>query len=121
MDESQKNQPQEKPQNRVKKSLDEILAKEKKELDELKNKIQKKESRYNQRLRKERNGQLIALGVLVEMLYKVADSAARSKWLKQAGTVLKDRNLERVVAAFTRLDKEAPPSGQASPQPDGQD
>ena len=121
MDESQNGQPKKK---RVSKSTEEILEKEKKEVAELKAKYQKKEAQYNQRLRKERNGQLVALGVLAEMIYKAGGQGA--EMLKEAAQAnLKDRNLARVLAAFSRIEKEARPApepdGQADPQGDAQD
>lgn len=110
MDNSQNGQPQKK---RASKSTEEILEKEKKEVAELKARLQKKEARLNQRLRKERNGQLVALGVLAEIIYKAGGQGA--KLLKESAQAsLKDRNLERVGAAFARLDKEVKPDGQAA-------
>lgn len=120
MDDFQNKQTPENPKKRISKSPEEIRAKEKKELDELKAKLQKKEALYNQRLRKERNGQLVALGVLAEIIYKAGGQGA--KVLKEAAQAnLKDRNLERVLAAFSRLDGAAKPDGQAAPQGDVQD
>ena len=48
-----------------------------KKIAQLKAQLQKEEARLNQDKRKERNGQLIALGVLVEEMYK-------SGWSKKA-------------------------------------
>jgi hypothetical protein len=58
---------------------------------------------FNQSQRKERNGQLIALGVLVEEMFKSGDDTARQKWTDGAKKYLKDRNLSRAMAAFSRL------------------
>jgi hypothetical protein len=70
---------------------------------QLKAKLQKEEARLSQDKRKERNGQLVAFGVLVEELFKAGDEAARQKWIDGAKKHLKDRNLERVLAGFQRL------------------
>lgn len=70
---------------------------------QLKAQLQKEEARLNQDKRKERNGQLIALGVLVEEMYKSGDETARQKWLDGAKKHLKDRNLTRALAGFERL------------------
>lgn len=106
MDESQNKQPQENQKKAAKKSAESYLEKQKKELSELRSKLQKKEALYNKMLRKERDGQLVALGVLAEMIYKAGGQGA--KVLKEAAQAnLKDRNLERVTAAFARLDGEA--------------
>jgi len=83
-----------------------ILTTEEKRLQkiaQLKARLQKEEARLNQDKRKERNGQLIALGVLVEEMYKAEDESSRIKWTDGAKKHLKDRNLERVLAAFSRL------------------
>lgn len=70
---------------------------------QLKAKLQKEEARFNQEKRKERNGQLVAFGVLVEELFKTGDEASRQKWIDGAKKHLKDRNLDRVLAGFERL------------------
>ena len=115
MDESQDKQPQENQKKTARKSAESSIEKQKKELAELRSKLQKKEALYHKRLRKERDGQLIALGVLAEMIYKAGGQGA--KVLKEAAQAnLKDRNLERVTAAFARLDGEARPDSQAAPQ-----
>ena len=48
-----------------------------KRIEKLKAKLQKEEALANAAKRKERNGQLIAWGVLIEEMYKAADEQAR--------------------------------------------
>lgn len=74
-----------------------------KKIAQLKAQLQKEEARLNQDKRKERNGQLIALGVLVEEMYKSGDETARQKWIDGVKKHLKDRNLTRALAGFERL------------------
>lgn len=70
---------------------------------QLKARLQKEEARLNQDKRKERNGQLVACGVLVEEMFKAGDEIARQKWIDGAKKHLKDRNLDRALACFERL------------------
>lgn len=77
-----------------------------KRIAQLKAKIQKEEALFNHSLRKKRNGQLVVLGVLVEELYKSSDEAGRNQWREKAKERLKERNLDRALAAFSRLDGE---------------
>lgn len=77
----------------------------------LKAQLQKEEYRLKEDSRKERNGQLVALGVLVEQMFKVGDNASRQKWEEGAKKHLEGRNLERVLAAFERLEKESKKHG----------
>jgi hypothetical protein len=84
-----------------------ILTTEDKRLQkiaQLKARLQKEEARLNQDKRKERDGQLIAFGVLVEELFKAGDPVARQKWQDGAKKHLNDRNLKRALAGFSRLD-----------------
>lgn len=77
-----------------------------KRIAKLKAKIQKEEALLNHSRRKKRDGQLVALGVLVEDIYKSSDAAGRNQWREKAKERLKERNLDRVLAAFSRLDGE---------------
>jgi len=74
-----------------------------KKIAELKARLQKEEARLSQDKRKERTGQLVAFGVLVEELFKAGDEAARQKWIDGAKKHLADRNLTRVISGFSRL------------------
>lgn len=55
--------------------------------------------------RKERNGQLIAGGVLIEQFYKTA-TPEQLEPLKNVAKLLDERNRQRTVAMFARLDAE---------------
>ena len=70
---------------------------------QLRAKLQKEEALLNKSRREERNGQLVALGVLVEEMYKSGDESTRQKWEDNAKKHLVDRNLKRVFDAFERL------------------
>ena len=70
---------------------------------QLKAKLQKEEALLSKDKRKERDGQLIAFGVLVEEMFKTAEPENRQKWLDGAKKHLKDRNLTRALAGFERL------------------
>lgn len=85
-----------------------ITTEEKRKLRiaQLKAKLQKEEARLNQEKRKERNGQLIAFGVLVEEIFKLGDEKIIFSLTEAAKTRLKDRNLYRAIAGFERLKEE---------------
>lgn len=81
--------------------------KRKQRIAQLKAKLQKEEARLNQDKRKERNGQLIAFGVLVEEIFKSGNSQLVTMLEDAAKTRLKDRNLNRALAGFERLKSES--------------
>lgn len=54
--------------------------------------------------RKERNGQLIGFGVLMEQLYKSSTPDQRENLRKKAIDLLDDRNKTRALEGFDRLD-----------------
>lgn len=70
---------------------------------QLRAKLQKEEALLNKTKRQKRNGQLVALGVLVEEMYKNGDDNSRQKWEDNAKKYVTDRNLKRVLEAFCRL------------------
>lgn len=74
-------------------------------INNLKARIEKETARLNTKLRKERNGQLVALGILGEMLYIQASGEDRLQLVAKAGKFLSGRNLERVLGAFKRLEQ----------------
>lgn len=74
-----------------------------KRIEKLKAKLQKEEALANAAKRKERNGQLIAWGVLIEEMYKAADEQAKQRWKDGAKKHLSGRNLERALAGFERI------------------
>lgn len=71
-----------------------------KEIAQLKAKLQKKEAQLNSSARKERNGKLIAFGILVEEILKSGDTQTISLLKEKATQHLKDRNLDRVMKRF---------------------
>lgn len=81
----------------VKSSLDLKIERLQRELKEAKA-FKSKEAR------KERNGQLITLGILIEAKYKSLDTVEQNKLKAWASDELSGRNLERAKAVFLRLD-----------------
>lgn len=77
--------------------------KRRKKIAQLRAQLQKEEARLSKDKRKDRNGQLIALGVLVEEIFKTGDEAERQKLIESAKKHLKDRNLMRAFSGFERL------------------
>lgn len=71
-----------------------------KEIAQLKARLQKKEAQLNTSKRKERNGILIAFGILVEEILKSDDTQAISLLKEKASLHLKDRNLDRATQGF---------------------
>lgn len=57
--------------------------------------------------RKERNSQLISFGVLMEQIFKTATPEQRESLKKKAADLLDDRNRDRAMAGFARLDAAA--------------
>lgn len=75
-------------------------------INQLKAKIQKEQARMNTEHRKLRNGQLVALGIFGELVYKEASRDERIKIATNAGKLLSGRNLDRVLGAFKRIEEE---------------
>ena len=75
-------------------------------INQLKAKLQKEQAKLTTIARKERNGQLIALGIFGELVYKEASRDERIKMATNAGKLLSGRNLDRVLGAFKRLEEE---------------
>jgi len=73
-------------------------------------KVQKMEALFNEKKRKERTSQLVAAGVLLEMIYREDTLSERQEWLGVAKINLKNNPsvLKRVIAFFKRLDDEYP-------------
>lgn len=74
-------------------------------IKQLREKLARLENRETAETRKQRNGQLIAGGVYVEMSYKKAESDARKKIREKVLAVLDGRNAERASAMFKRIDE----------------
>jgi uncharacterized alkaline shock family protein YloU len=75
---------------------------------QLKEKLSRLSNQETANIRKQRNGQLIAAGVYIEMSYKKADIDARKKIQEKVLNILEGRNAERASAMFKRLDNENP-------------
>lgn len=91
--------------------MSELTTREKrlKRIEQLQARIAKEKARLNDAARKERTGQLVAAGVLMELIYKSADFDGRKRISEKAETHLTDeRNLNRVKAMFLRLDENSP-------------
>ena len=75
-------------------------------LQRQKEKLAQKATALNKEARKERDGQLIAWGIMVEAQYRNGSSEQRERFVTTAHELLKDRNLNRALAGFARLDDE---------------
>ena len=71
-----------------------------------KQRLAQKAAALNREARKERDGQLIAWGIMVEAKYRNAAPEHRERLISAARDFLKDRNLSRALAGFARLDDE---------------
>jgi len=84
---------------------------------QIKAQLRKTEAKFTQSQRKERNGHLIAFGVLVEEIFKAGDEKGQQKLIEAANRHLKDRTLAKALDGFKRL-AAAPkvtPKGEISP------
>jgi len=79
---------------------------ERKKIEQQEAALAKRKARFLAKARKERTAQLVASGVLVEVLYSGADETAKAKWRSQASQNLKGNTLARSLAMFDRLDRE---------------
>ena len=75
-------------------------------LQRQKEKLAQKAAALNKEARKERDGQLIAWGIMVEARYRNATPDLREHIISTTRELLKDRNLSRALAGFARLDDE---------------
>lgn len=71
-----------------------------------KQKLAQKAAALNREARKERDGQLIAWGIMVEARYRNAIPEQREAIISTTRKFLKDRNLSRALEGFARLDAE---------------
>lgn len=88
--------------------MSEILtSREKREqrIEQLKARLQREQNLHAKELKRERNGQLIAWGILVELMYKLSPDT-RPYFKNAAEKLMKDRNLNRALNGFARLDDE---------------
>ena len=82
------------------------LAEKMLSLQRQKQKLAQKAAALNKEARKERTGQLIAWGIMVESRYRNAVPEHRERLISAARDFLNDRNLSRALAGFARLDGE---------------
>ena len=87
-------------------ALRKTLAEKMLRLQRQKQKLAQKAAALNKEARKERTGQLIAWGIMVEAMYRNAAPEQRKRLISAAREFLKDRNLSRALAGFVRLDDE---------------
>ena len=87
-------------------ALRKTLAEKMLSLQRQKEKLAQKAAALNKEARKERTGQLIAWGIMVEAQYRNAAPDQRECIVSAAREFLKDRNLSRALAGFARLDDE---------------
>ena len=87
-------------------ALRRTLAEKMLSLQRQKQKLAQKAAALNKEARKERTGQLIAWGIMVEAQYRNGSSEQRERFITAAHELLKDRNLNRALAGFARLDDE---------------
>lgn len=74
-----------------------------KEIEQLKAKVQKKEAQFNAITRKERNGELMAFGILTETILKNETEFATFLKEKMVKYQFKDKNLERISSGIKRI------------------
>lgn len=87
-------------------ALRKTLAERMLSLQRQKQKLAQKAAALNKEARRERTGQLIAWGIMVEAQYRNAAPEQRERIISAAREFLKDRNLSRALAGFVRLDGE---------------
>lgn len=78
--------------------------KREKRIAQLRARLQKEEAKQAESQRKKRDGQLISWGIMVEEIFKSADETGRQRLIDSAKKHLKDRNLQRALEGFSRLD-----------------
>jgi hypothetical protein len=81
--------------------------------------LREKKAQISREKRKERGGQLVALGIMVEAAFKSLTPEAKAK-LRSWADLLDARNKQRVFAAFERLGLEtkAPEATEEMPKPE---
>ena len=89
-----------------------------KQVEELETKLKEKKAQISREKRKERGGQLIALGIMVEVAFKSMTPEGKAK-LRGWAEPLDARNKRRVLAAFDRLEPktDAPEAAPKAEQP----
>lgn len=89
------------------------------QVEKLEAELKEKKAQISREKRKERGGQLVALGIMVEFVFKGLTPEGNAK-LRGWAEPLDDRNKRRVLAAFERLDSktEAPEAAPKTEQPE---
>lgn len=90
-----------------------------KQVEELETKLKEKKAQISREKRKERGGQLVALGIMVEVAFKQLPPAQKPM-LRSWAEPLDARNKQRVLAAFERLESktDAPEAAPKTEQPE---
>ena len=90
-----------------------------KQVEKLEAELKEKKAQISRQKRKERGGQLIALGIMVELAFKGLTPEGKAK-LRGWAEPLDARNKQRVLAAFERLSAEtkAPEDAPKAEQPE---
>lgn len=90
-----------------------------KQVEKLEAELKEKKAQISREKRKERGGQLVALGIMVEAAFKRLGPAQKTM-LRGWAESLDARNKQRVLAAFERLDLEegAPKAAPKAEQPE---
>lgn len=73
-------------------------------IERLQKELKEAKAAKNMAERKERNGQLFSFGVMIEKKYKMASPEQKEVLRKEAAELLDDRNRDRAMAGFDRLD-----------------
>ena len=76
-----------------------------KQVERLEAELKEKKAQISREKRKERGGQLVALGIMVEAAFKTM-APGQKTMLRGWSEKLDARNKQRVLAAFERLDAE---------------
>ena len=90
-----------------------------KQVEELETKLKEKKAQISREKRKERGGQLVALGIMVEVAFKGLTPDGKAK-LRGWAEPLDARNKQRVLAAFERLglEEKTPEAAPKAEQPE---
>ena len=90
-----------------------------KQVEKLEAELKEKKAQISREKRKERGGQLVALGIMVEVAFKGLTPEGKAK-LRGWAEPLDARNKQRVLAAFERLESktESPESAAQMQQPE---
>ena len=80
------------------------LAERQAALEKRREKLNQQAAALKKEARRERNGQLIAWGIMTELIYKDKNPQRRNSLREAAKKYLKERELNRALAGFDRLD-----------------